>query len=90
MNKNSKHRALLIRAQAKESRPTSEGGKIVISCNEGKAYMGGCERVYINKGADGKKFSITRHEPIAADGHWARCRSKVGQTRKKVREASAA
>jgi len=81
MNKNSKQRQLLIRKQAKENRPTNEGGKMVISCNappKGKRVVGGCQRVYINQGADGKKHSITRHEPISSEVKWTDCTRKVG------------
>jgi len=82
MNKNSKNRQKLLRAQAKANRSSSEAGSMVISCNappRGKTIAPGCERVYINKGPDGKKSSITRHEAVTDPerGHVV-CRRKVG------------
>lgn len=89
MNKNSKRRAEFNRKTAKLNRPRTEGGKMVISCNSGKGCLGGCERVYINEDANGKKFSVTRHEPVSNEVRWTHCKQKVGARNKSVGKVNA-
>lgn len=58
-NKNSKNR----NAQNKSTPSSLGNGKFLVSANP-KRNMG--QFVYHNEGPDGKKYSLTRHEPLEA------------------------